>query len=248
MPDFSKKILRTDSEWPVRLNRFLSDCGFCSRREADRLIEAGKVTVDGRIAVLGQKVYEGQTVTACGKEVKTEDRLILLAFNKPMGIECTADKENPDNIVDYIGYPSRIYPVGRLDKQSHGLILLTNTGDLVNSILKGSNYHEKEYVVRIDRPVTDDFLKEMSAGCVLSEKEIARPCRVEKLSCDTFKIILTQGLNRQIRRMCSHFGAEVVDLKRTRIMNIELKGIEEGKYRELSGNEFKGLLEGLGYE
>lgn len=231
-----------DKEKPVRLNKYLSDAGFCSRREADRLIEAGRVLIDGVVAQTGQKVYAGQYVSCDGKELRRSSKMVLIAFNKPAGVECTAAPDNPDNIVDFIGYPERIYPIGRLDKPSRGLILLTNTGELVNGILKASNYHEKEYVVRTDRPVTSEFIKKMGAGVTLDDGTTTRQCRVWKINRNTFGIILTQGLNRQIRRMSEACGCTVTDLKRIRIMNITLNDLPEGKWRALKQEEIKELV------
>ena len=189
----------------IRLNKFLSDAGFCSRRQADRLIEEGHVKVNNETALMGQKVNLLDKVTVDGKEVSREEEQIVIAFNKPVGVECTTDKNNPDNIVDYINYKKRIYPIGRLDKNSQGLILLTNDGALVNNILKASNYHEKEYVVTVDKPITEEFIKQMSKGVKILD-QVTRPCVVKKVNKHTFNIILTQGLNRQIRRMCETLG------------------------------------------
>ena len=251
MADLTKDLIKSiETEEPVRLNKFLSDAGFCSRREADRFIEAGKVLVDGTVAIMGQKVTRTQSVTVDGKEITSNNRLILLAYNKPVGVECTTAKENTDNIIDKINYPERIYPVGRLDKNSTGLILLTNTGELVNQILKGSNYHEKEYIVKVDHPITEPFVHQMENGVVIKledGKKIAktRQCQVFPIDKYTFSIILTQGLNRQIRRMCKALGYEVKSLKRIRIMNIELKDLPLGKYRNVTETELKVLLKSL---
>ena len=191
----------------VRLNKYLSDAGVCSRREADRLIGAGKITVDGFPAVMGQKVSPGQKVLYEGREVKADSRLILLAFHKPVGIECTTAADVPDNIIDYIRYPSRIFPVGRLDKNSSGLILMTNKGELSDRILRGSNYHEKEYEVTVDRTVTAKMIRQLKNGVEIeledgARKVMTRPCQAQATGKRSFRIILTQGLNRQIRRMC----------------------------------------------
>ncbi len=246
MTEISRAFVNNDPEKPVRLNKYLSDAGFCSRREADRLTEQGKVCVDGVLAVMGQKVLPGQEVSVEGIPVKPHDRLILLAFNKPCGIECTTDPGTKDNIVDYIGYPERIYPIGRLDKPSTGLILLTNTGELVNAILKGSNFHEKEYVVTVDRPFDESFIRNMAAGVVLDDGIKTRPCRIEREGSKGFRIILTQGLNRQIRRMCRALGYYVETLKRVRVMNIKLGDLPEGKYRDVSAQETEELIKLLG--
>lgn len=258
MAELTKELIRKYNEnEPVRLNKFLSDAGFCSRREADRLIGEGKVEVDGAVATLGQKVMPGQKVTACGKVVEPKWEMILLAFNKPAGVECTTVADVPGNIIEFIGYPERIYPIGRLDKNSTGLILLTNTGDLVNSILKSVNEHEKEYEVQVEKPVTDEFVNKMSGGVLLKDVPIrtreagryretrdikTRPCQVKKTGEKEFDIILTQGINRQIRRMCEELGYTVTALHRTRIMNIELGDLPEGKYREVTEDEVMQLI------
>lgn len=228
----------------IRLNKFLSDAGFCSRREADRLVEQGKVCVNGITAVMGQKVTINDTISVDGVEVSREKEQILIAFNKPVGVECTSDLSNPDNIIDYIGYPKRIYNIGRLDKNSQGLILLTNDGSLVNKISKASNYHEKEYIVTVDKPLTDEFIKRMSSGVEILD-QITRPCKVKKIDKHIFSIILTQGLNRQIRRMCEVLGYKVQKLKRIRIMNIQLGNLQKGKYRNVTNQELEILLKSL---
>ncbi len=234
-------IEKFDESSQIRLNKFMSDAGFCSRREADRLIEAGEVLVDGKAAVMGQKIFVSQKVECRGKVIKRDEELILLALNKPVGIECTTDETNPDNIVDFVGYPKRVYPVGRLDKNSEGLILLTNDGAIVNKILKAVNYHEKEYVVKVNKPITDDFIKKMSSGVKILDT-VTRKCKVTKVNKDTFNIVLTQGLNRQIRRMCEALGYKVLKLKRIRIINILLDNIPVGKYKEIKKSELEELL------
>lgn len=222
----------------IRINKYLSEAGICSRREADRQIEEGNVTIDGVKAERGSRVYENQTVYFDGRVVSSNEEPVLIAFNKPIGIVCTAEKREKDNIVDYIKYPIRIYPVGRLDKDSHGLILLTNQGDIVNKMMRSGNYHEKEYLVTVNKPVTEAFLLGMSEGVLLKELEVVtRKCVVEKVSKYRFRIVLTQGYNRQIRRMCAFFGFRVEDLKRTRIMNIELKDLKSGQYRNVTKEE-----------
>ena len=231
-----------------RLNKWLSRMGLCSRREADRLIEAGKVMVDGHKAVVGQKVLPGQRIICEGKTVgegrSSKPAPVLLAVNKPKGIVCTtSDKDRAENIVEYLKYPERIYPVGRLDKDSEGLLLMTNQGDLVNKIMRGSNGHEKEYIVTVNREITAEFLDKMSGGVELKELgQVTRPCRTEKVDEKTFSIVLTQALNRQIRRMCKACGFEVQSLKRVRIMNICLGGLPKGAYRKINGAEYKELL------
>jgi len=233
----------------IRLNKFLSDAGVCSRRAADKAIEAGEVLVNGKPAVMGQRISEGDKVEYAGKLVSNADKKpILLAYNKPAGIVCTAEKREKNNIVDHLNYPKRIYPIGRLDKDSTGLILLTNQGDLVNKIMRAVNAHEKEYVVSVDKEITGDFIKKMSGGVYLDELEVTtRKCKVRKLSKYEFNIILTQGLNRQIRRMCQMLGYRVKTLKRVRIMNINLADLKEDTYRDVTAEELKvltSLLEG----
>ena len=233
----------------IRLNKFLSDAGVCSRRAADKAIEAGEVFVNGKPAVMGQRISEGDKVEYAGKLVSSADKKpILLAYNKPAGIVCTAEKREKNNIVDHLNYPKRIYPIGRLDKDSTGLILLTNQGDLVNKIMRAVNAHEKEYVVSVDKEITGDFIKKMSDGVYLDELEVTtRKCKVRKLSKYEFNIILTQGLNRQIRRMCQMLGYRVKTLKRVRIMNINLADLKEDTYRDVTAEELKvltSLLEG----
>lgn len=225
----------------MRINKFLSECGFCSRREADRLLEAGKVTVDGEVASLGSKLTPGQEVKVEGVLVTKKDKPVIIAVNKPKGIVCTTAKKEKNNIVDFIDYKSRIYPVGRLDKSSEGLLLMTNMGDLVNKIMRARNYHEKEYLVSVDKDITEDFLKRMSEGVPVLDT-ITRPCEIEKIGRRKFRIILTQGLNRQIRRMCENLGYRVVYLKRTRIMNIHLGDLKTGEYRELTKQEIDEIM------
>lgn len=224
----------------IRINKFLSEAGICSRREADRYIEEGKVKIDGVIAQMGSKVSKNSQVTFCGKPVKKEEKLALIAFNKPVGIVCTTDKREPDNIIDYIQYGMRIYPIGRLDKDSEGLILLTNDGNIVNKILRAENNHEKEYIVKVNKVITSDFIKSMSSGVPILDT-VTKPCIVNQMDKNTFRIILTQGLNRQIRRMCEHFDYKVVELKRVRIMNIQLGRLKVGSYRNVTDKEIEEL-------
>lgn len=227
----------------TRLNKFLSEVGYCSRREADKLINAGRVTLNGVVPEMGTKVTPNDVVAVDGEIVKnTKKSFVYLAFNKPVGIVCTTDTNiEKDNIIDFINYHKRIFPIGRLDKPSEGLILLTDDGDIVNKILRASNNHEKEYIVTVDKPISQTFLERMRGGIYLEElKQTTKKCKVEKLSTYKFKIILTQGLNRQIRRMCSYLNYEVQTLKRVRIMNIKLD-MPIGKYRELTNDEFLNL-------
>lgn len=226
------------AEEEIRLNKYLSEAGICSRREADRCIEAGKVLVNGKVAGMGQKVKMSDCVEYCGREVIGKPKDVLLLFNKPVGIVCTAEKREKHNVVDYIDYSTRLYPVGRLDKNSRGLLLMTNQGVLVNQIMRSRYHHEKEYIVRVDRPIDAVFVERMAAGVYLSELKVTtRPCKVEKLSKFTFRIILTQGLNRQIRRMCEALGYQVQTLKRVRMLNITLDGLKTGEYREVTAAE-----------
>ncbi|MCI8375314.1 MAG: pseudouridine synthase [Lachnospiraceae bacterium] len=236
----------------IRLNKFLSEAGVCSRREADRMIEEGRITVDGKRAETGMRIRPDQEVKV-GKKVimlnREED--VLLAVYKPEGVICTTDRRERRNIVDFVGYPVRIYPIGRLDKDSEGLILMTNMGDLVNKMMRAANYHEKEYLVTVHKPVTDAFLERMAKGVRIRKEEkgevlldaMTRPCQVEKLGRCSFRIVLTQGLNRQIRRMCEALGYQVTHLKRVRVLNIELKGMRPGTWRRVTDKELKELLE-----
>jgi len=224
-----------------RINKYLSEVGYCSRRKADRLIEEGRVTINGEVPEMGTKITDKDEVRVNGELIKDKDKKqVYLAFNKPVGIVCTTDtRVEKDNIIDYINYPTRIFPIGRLDKPSEGLILLTDDGDIVNKILRARNNHEKEYVVEVDRPINNDFLNRMSNGVPILDT-VTKKCHVEKLGSNEFKIILTQGLNRQIRRMCEYLEYNVVALKRTRIMNIELD-LPVGKHRDLTSKELKNL-------
>lgn len=231
----------------MRINQYISSTGFCSRRAADRLIEAGKVTIDGKVAQLGSDVGENELVLVEGKPVKSRPKTVYLAFHKPEGVESTTDRTKPDNIIDFIGFPERIFPIGRLDKDSSGLILLTNDGMIVNKILRSEFDHEKEYVVTVDRPLTDDFLSAMASGVriynpVRHENTLTKPCKTVRISEKTFSITLTQGLNLQIRRMSKVLGYEVRTLQRIRIMNIPLGSIPVGKYRLLTDLELKKLF------
>ena len=232
------------NEKEIRLNKYLSDCGLCSRRAADRLIDEGRITVDGRTAKTGEKIRPGQTVRSDGTEVQRKDREILLAFYKPRGIVCTEEKREKNNIVDYLDYPCRVFTVGRLDKDSEGLLLLTNLGGLADQIMRGRNRHEKEYRVTVDKEVTEDFLTAMASGVPILDT-VTRACQVARTGKRSFSIILTQGLNRQIRRMCAYFGYNVTSLKRVRVMNIHLGGLRPGEYREVTPEEKKALYKQL---
>ena len=228
----------------TRINKYLSESGYCSRRAADRLIEEGKVTINGQIPEMGTKVKEDDQVEVEGQiiEKSTKPKKLYLAFNKPVGIVCTTDKKvEANNIIDFINYPTRIFPIGRLDKPSEGLIFLTNDGDIVNKILRARNNHEKEYIVRVNRPINRGFIQSMSNGVKILDT-ITKTCFVEQVGPKEFRIILTQGLNRQIRRMCESLGYRVKSLKRIRIMNISLD-IPKGKYREFTKEELLKLNE-----
>ena len=228
----------------VRLKKYLSEAGVCSRREADRLIESGKVTVDGVTAQMGMRVTAGQIVKVGKKTVSKQDEMIVLAVNKPKGIVCTEDQRERDSIVRFLNYPVRVTYAGRLDKDSRGLLLMTNNGDIINQMMRAANRHEKEYKVTVDKEITEQFIKKMSEGVPILDT-VTRPCTVKKIGKYTFSIILTQGLNRQIRRMCAAFGYEVKDLVRIRIMNIRLGSLKEGAYRKLTDEELEELYEML---
>lgn len=226
-----------DLNGAVRLNKYISECGICSRREADRLIGAGEVKVDGSTAVSGMKVLPGQEVTVKGKLAVREDEMVLLAFNKPAGVVCTTDKRwNDVTAEEVVGYHKRLFYVGRLDKDSEGLLLMTNDGEILNKIMRAGNYHEKEYEVTVDKPIDGQFLAGMEKGVPILDT-VTRPCRVKRLGKNRFSIILTQGLNRQIRRMCEYFGYKVTRLVRTRVMNIRLGALKSGEYREVTDEE-----------
>ena len=229
---------------PVRLNKYLSEAGVCSRREADRLIETGRVTVDGQRAQTGMRIVPGQVVKVGNKVVSKQDEMIVLAVNKPRGIVCTEERRERDSIVRFLNYPVRVTYIGRLDKDSHGLLLMTNNGDIINKMMRAANKHEKEYKVTVDKEITEDFLKKMAAGVPILDT-VTRPCTVKKIGKYTFYIILTQGLNRQIRRMCEALGYEVKDLLRVRVMNITLDGLKDGQYRKLTDQELNELYDQL---
>ena len=225
----------------MRLNKYISETGACSRREADKWIEAGRVTCNGVPAALGTQVAPGDEVRIDGVLVGLKKKQIYLALNKPVGITCTTETHVPGNIIDLVGHPERIFPIGRLDKDSEGLILLTNNGDIVNEILRSENNHEKEYIVTVERPITDLSLAMMADGVKIMG-EVTKPCRVVRIDRKTFRMILTQGLNRQIRRMCSALGYRAQRLQRVRIINIDLGALAVGEWRELTESEVAGLL------
>lgn len=242
-PESKRKSVKPAEAEPttgIRINKYMAESGMCSRREADKLVADGKVYIDGVQAIMGSKVLPGQKVTVKGQDIKKNEDLVLIAFNKPVGIVSTTDKREKDNIIDYINYGKRIFPIGRLDKESEGLILLTNDGDIVNKILRAGNYHEKEYVVTVNKDITPEFLKAMSSGVPILDT-VTRPCKIEQIDKKVFKIILTQGLNRQIRRMCEALGYRVRSLIRIRIMNIKLNHLKSGTYRNLTPKELEEL-------
>mgnify|MGYP004447922475 FL=1 len=234
------KIVHKERGSQVRLNKFISETGYCSRREADKLIEDGRVTIDGIKAVMGMKVNLDANVKVDGKPLKKEEKLVYIAFNKPVGITCTTEKKVKGNIVDFVNHEKRIFPIGRLDKDSQGLILLTNDGDIVNKILRAGNNHEKEYIVTVDKPIDNKFIESMYNG-VRILGTLTKKCVVNKINERTFRIILTQGMNRQIRRMCEALGYTVTKLNRIRIMNIKLGDLKIGSWRNLSSEELRKL-------
>lgn len=224
------------NENSINLNKYISSTGICSRREAEKLIIEGKVTINGKPTQLGNRVFEGDVVKINGQPLIAKPKTLYIAFNKPVGIVCTTDFKERKNIIKYINHPERLFPIGRLDKPSEGLIFLTNDGDIVNKILRAGNNHQKEYIVTVNKPITHDFVEKMSNGIPILGT-ITKKCNVQKLSDNTFKIILTQGLNRQIRRMCQYLNFEVNKLQRTRIMNVSLGNLKVGEWRELTSNE-----------
>ncbi|MNO29332.1 Ribosomal large subunit pseudouridine synthase F [compost metagenome] len=231
----------------MRINKFISETGFCSRREADKLVEGGRVTINGERALLGSQAEPGDDVRIDGKRLETGSKVVYIALNKPVGITSTTEAHIQGNIVDFVGHNERIFPIGRLDKDSEGLILLTNDGDIVNKILRAEGKHEKEYIVTVDRPVTPSFITGMSSGVkILGSRTL--PCEVTRISERVFRIILTEGKNRQIRRMCSAFGYEVRRLQRIRVMNIRLGTLQTGEWRELSAQEKLELGAMLNYQ
>ena len=230
------------SKEEVRLNKYLSEAGVCSRREADRLIESGRVTVDGKRAQTGMKIIPGQVVKVGKKMVSKQDEMVVLAVNKPAGIVCTEERRERNSIVRFLDYPIRVTYVGRLDKDSKGLLLMTNNGDIINKMMRAGNRHEKEYKVTVDKAITGEFLEKMSSGVPILDT-VTRPCKVKQIGKYTFSIILTQGLNRQIRRMCEALGYQVKELIRVRIMNISLGRLKEGEYRKLTDAELNELYD-----
>jgi 23S rRNA pseudouridine2604 synthase len=230
----------------TRLNKYISESGICSRRDADRYIEQGNVFINGKRVTLGDQVFPGDVVKVNGQliEPRNEDNLIFIALNKPVGIVSTTEEGEKDNIVDFVNHSTRIFPIGRLDKDSQGLIFLTNHGDLVNKILRAGNDHEKEYLVTVNKPVTDDFIRGLGAGVPMLGT-VTKKCKVKKEAPFVFRIVLVQGLNRQIRRMCEHFGYEVTKLERTRIMNVSMAGLPPGEWRDLTDDELVELFKSI---
>jgi 23S rRNA pseudouridine2604 synthase len=224
----------------MRINKYISGTGFCSRRQAERYLAAGRVTINGEIAMLASQVASGDQILIDGSEIEMKSKLVYIAFNKPVGITCTSLSSVKGNIIDFIGHSERIFPIGRLDKDSEGLILLTNDGEIVNKILRSENNHEKEYIVTVDKEITDDFLQGMGSGVEMLGTK-TKPCMVTKVSVNEFRILLIQGLNRQIRRMCKAFGYRVQRLERVRIMNISINGIDQGYWRDLTDEELQDL-------
>ncbi|MBE6061387.1 MAG: 23S rRNA pseudouridine(2604) synthase RluF [Clostridium sulfidigenes] len=230
-----------DNKNLLRLNKYISESGICSRREADKFIESGKVYVNGILATLGTRVSPTDTVVVDGKTIKSKSNKVYIALNKPVGITCTTETHVKGNIIDFVNYHERIFPIGRLDKPSEGLIFLTNDGDMVNKILRAGNNHEKEYVVSVDKPITKEFINSMENGIPILGT-VTKQCQVRKIGKCTFNIILTQGLNRQIRRMCEYLGFKVTSLKRIRIMNVSLSNLPTGKWRYLSSEEMSTII------
>ncbi len=230
----------------ISVNKFISSTGFCSRRAADKLLDEGRVKINGMLAKKGNRVETGDRVTVDDNPIESQTELVYLLLNKPVGITCTTDLKDKDNIIDFINYPSRIFPVGRLDKPSQGLIIMTNDGDIVNKILRAGNAHDKEYIVTVTKPITNQFIKGMSNGVPILGT-MTKKCSVKKINANNFSIILTEGMNRQIRRMCEYFDYKVSRLKRTRIMHLSLKGISNGKWRHLTDEEVKQLKQAVQY-
>lgn len=228
----------SNNQESINLNKFISSTGICSRREAEKFITEGRVTINGKPTQLGNRVFEGDDVRIDGKSLKTKPKTLYIALNKPVGIVCTTDSKEKKNIVKYVNHPQRLFPIGRLDKPSEGLIFLTNDGDIVNKILRAGNNHEKEYIVTVNKEITTSFIHKMSNGIPILGT-VTKKCKVEKVNETTFKIILTQGLNRQIRRMCEHLGYKVKKLKRTRIMNVSLSELKYGDWRKLTKKEIE---------
>lgn len=246
----STTIIEHEKKESIRLNKYISSSGYCSRREADRLIEDGNVIIDGAVAQIGTKVYDHQEVFVNGVKIVPKQEFVYIALHKPTGITCTTDLADPDNIVEYLNYKEPLFPIGRLDKDTSGLILMSNDGDIVNKILRSTYQHEKQYIVRVNADITSEFIESMQSGvkiynAVSNQYQISKPCKVTKINPRTFNLILTEGLNRQIRRMCTALGFRVVKLERIRVMNIELKDMEVGAWRYLTKEELQILNQSL---
>jgi len=227
-----------------RLNKFIADSGYCSRREADRLIQEGRVKIDGRVGSLGDRVLPGMKVVCDGKTLSGDGEKVYIALNKPRGIVCTADPREPMNVVDYVGYPIRIFPVGRLDKDSEGLLLLTSDGEIVNRLLRAAGGHEKEYEVEVDKPLTREFMENMMKGVPILDT-VTLPCKLRRTGARSFNLVIVQGLNRQIRRMCETLGYNVQKLRRVRINNLKIGSLQPGQWRELTEGELRALLDSI---
>lgn len=243
-------IIEHEKKESVRLNKYISSSGYCSRREADRFIENGNVMIDGKIAEVGMQVLEHQEVFVNGVKIVPKKEFVYIVLHKPIGITCTTDPNDADNIVDYLNYKEPLFPIGRLDKDSSGLILMTNDGDIVNKILRSTFKHEKEYIVRVNTAITHEFIEKMQKGvkiynAVTNQYQVTKPCKIKKIDSLTFRLILTEGLNRQIRRMCTVLGYRVIKLKRTRVMNIELKDMEAGAWRYVTREELEILNQSI---
>ena len=230
--------MKMNNQESININKYISNTGICSRRDAEKIITEGRVTINGKVAQLGNRVFEGDIVKIDDQPVKLKPKAIYIALNKPVGIVCTTDSKEKNNIIKFIGHAERLFPIGRLDKPSEGLIFLTNDGDIVNKILRAGNNHEKEYIVTLDKPFGDRFIQRMSDGIPILGT-VTKKCEVERINDKTFRIVLVQGLNRQIRRMCEYLGFEVKKLKRTRIMNVTLDNLKLGKWRELTKSEMQ---------
>ena len=243
-------IIEHEKKECIRLNKYISSSGFCSRREADRFIENGNVMIDGKVAEVGMKVFHNQEVFVNGVKIIPKQKFVYIALHKPIGITCTTDRKDPDNIVDYLNYKEPLFPIGRLDKDTSGLILMSNDGDVVNKILRSTYKHEKEYIVSVNADITPEFIKKIKSGvriynAVTNQYQMTKPCKVKKLDVRTFQLILTEGLNRQIRRMCTVLGYRVVKLKRIRVMNVELKDMEAGAWRYVTKEELQILNDSI---
>lgn len=251
--DVNSQMLNHQEKESVRINKYLAESGFCSRRKADKLVEENRVKIDGVLAIVGSKVLRGQTILVDDEMINRKQEHVYIVLNKPVGITCTLEEDKSDNIADFMDYPKRIFPVGRLDKDSSGIILLTSDGDIVNKILRAENNHEKEYIVSVNKDISPDFIKKMSVGVEITNmkkktRQVTKECDIEQLNPRSFRIILTQGLNRQIRRMCTELGYRVTALRRIRIMNIEINNLKIGQWRYVTQEELNILSKDCGIE